>query len=205
MPDDYLLKICLIGYPSEVKTDWVRRFAEGKFTTNYLPIQGVDITTKQIQVDGNTIKLILVDTAGQKFFGKLRPSYYRGASAAIITFDKGDRDTFKAVKKWYREFKKHIPAVSVPIALVGFLAEPEVVTSEMGENLADELGLSYNEVSSYQADQLHQIIENLTRKVLLQKEKHPPDKEGLTKKLKALLSKILRRKQERVRGEEENA
>ncbi|MFX1508035.1 MAG: Rab family GTPase, partial [Promethearchaeota archaeon] len=119
MPAEYLLKVCILGFPGELKTDWVRRYAEGKFTTDYLPTLGVDITTKQIHVSCNNIKLILVDTANQEFFGKLRPSYYRGASAAIITFDKGDRDSFKAVKKHYNEFKKYIPQGLIPITLVG--------------------------------------------------------------------------------------
>ncbi|MFW9906137.1 MAG: Rab family GTPase [Candidatus Thorarchaeota archaeon] len=125
MPVEYLLKVCILGFPEELKTDWVRRYAEGKFTTDYLPILGVDITTKQIHVNCNNVKLILVDTASQEFFGKVRPSYYRGASAAIITFDKGDRDSFNAVKKYYNEFEKYIPHGSIPITLVGFITKSE--------------------------------------------------------------------------------
>ncbi|MHA2075853.1 MAG: Rab family GTPase, partial [Candidatus Hodarchaeales archaeon] len=84
--------ICAIGSSDLEKTTLIRRFAEGKFTTNYLPTLGVDITTKKIQVDDNNIKLILVDTAGQEFFGKLRPSYYRGASACTIFFSLHKRE-----------------------------------------------------------------------------------------------------------------
>jgi len=46
-PDEYLLKICIIGSPDELKTRMTRTFAVGKFTTHYLPTLGVDITTKQ--------------------------------------------------------------------------------------------------------------------------------------------------------------
>ena len=119
MPDEYLLKICIIGIPDELKTRMVRTFAEGKFTTDYLPSLGVDITTKQIQVDGNNIKLILVDTAGQEFFGKLRPSYYRGASACLIMFALNEKSSFDAIPDWLAEFRKHIPTAAVPITLVG--------------------------------------------------------------------------------------
>ncbi|UCG02694.1 MAG: hypothetical protein JSW11_01630 [Candidatus Heimdallarchaeota archaeon] len=145
MLDEYLLLICIIGIPDELKTRMVRTFAEGKFTTDYLPTLGFDITTKQIQVDNSNIKLILVDTSGQEFFDELRSSHYRTASAAIITFDKGDRDSFIAVKKWYKEFvneinrfyKKqkttitdveHDPRMEVPIALVGFITKEEPIT-----------------------------------------------------------------------------
>ncbi|MHA1967034.1 MAG: Rab family GTPase [Candidatus Hodarchaeales archaeon] len=116
--NEYLLKICAIGSSDLEKTTLIRRFAEGKFTTNYLPTLGVDITTKKIQVDDNNIKLILVDTAGQEFFGKLRPSYYRGASACTIFFSLHKRETFNAVPLWLKEFREHIPDASIPITLI---------------------------------------------------------------------------------------
>lgn len=122
MPDEQLLKICIVG-SSDLKTEWIRRYAEGKFTADYLLTHGMDITTKQIQVDGNNIKLILVDIASQEYFGKLGPSYYRGSAAAVITFDKSNRDSFNAVKDWYKEIKSiHL---SIPIALVGFIRKIE--------------------------------------------------------------------------------
>ncbi|MFX1283799.1 MAG: Rab family GTPase [Promethearchaeota archaeon] len=93
-PNEYLLKIVCLGSPSSNKTKILRGYSEGKFTTDYLPTLGVDITTKQIKIDDNQIKLIIVDTAGEKFFGKLRPSYYRGASGALIFFDHKKRKSF---------------------------------------------------------------------------------------------------------------
>ncbi len=125
--NEYLLKICAIGSSNSEKTRIIRRFAEGKFTTNYLPTLGVDITTKKIQVDDNNIKLILVDTAGQEFFGKLRPSYYRGASACTIFFSLNKRETFHAVPLWLKEFRKHIPGSSIPISLIAVSnCEPKI-------------------------------------------------------------------------------
>ena len=97
MVDEYLLKICAIGSGSVGKTSLIRRFAEGKFTTNYLPTLGVDITTKRIEIQDNIVKLILVDTAGQEFFGKLRPSYYRGASACLILFALNEKSSYDSI------------------------------------------------------------------------------------------------------------
>ncbi|MFW9906135.1 MAG: hypothetical protein ACFFFH_17580, partial [Candidatus Thorarchaeota archaeon] len=189
-PPKELLKICLIGYPSELKNNWVRRFAEGKFTTSYLPTQGVDILTKQIQVDGNNIKLILVDIASQDFFRKSRPSYYRGSSAAVITFDKSNSDSFNVVKDWYKEIKSIHP--SIPIALVGFITKKvytpiflkiqkdrslppieeelyeEIITDE--QSLAEELGFSYYETRPNDNKIIEQIFHDLTLKILERKE-----------------------------------
>ncbi|MFX1508034.1 MAG: hypothetical protein ACFFDC_18270 [Promethearchaeota archaeon] len=185
-PPKELLKICLIGYPSELKNDWVHRFAEGKFTTSYLPTQGVDILTKQIQVNGNDIKLILVDIASQDCYRKSRPSYYQGSSAAVITFDKSNSDSFNAVKDWYKEIKNiHL---SIPIALVGFLTKKvniptflkiqkdrplppteeelyeEIITDE--QSLAEELGASYYETRPNDEKIIGQIFHELTLEIL---------------------------------------
>jgi GTPase SAR1 family protein len=119
MPDEYLLKICILGIPDKLKTKIIRGFAEGKFTTNYLPTLGVDITTKRIEVQENHVKLIIVDTASQEFFSNSRPSYYRGASACLIFCALDDQTSFEVVPDFLAEFSKHIPQSTVPIALVG--------------------------------------------------------------------------------------
>lgn len=66
--NEYLLKICAIDPPNTSKTRVIRQYTEGKFTTNYMPTLGVDITTKKIEVDNDKVKLILVDAAGVKSF-----------------------------------------------------------------------------------------------------------------------------------------
>ncbi|MHA1978440.1 MAG: Rab family GTPase [Candidatus Hodarchaeales archaeon] len=117
--NEYLLKICAIGSGNTGKTLFIRKFAETKFDSNYLPTLGVDITTKKICFNNTQIKLILVDTAGQEFFGKLRPSYYRGASAGLIFCNINDRKSIEAIPIWLKEFTKYLPPqTEVPIGIV---------------------------------------------------------------------------------------
>ncbi len=123
--NEYLFKICAIGSPSSPKTSLIRRYAENKFDKNYLPTLGVDITTKKITIENNNIKLILVDTAGQEFFGKLRPSYYRGASACMIFFLIEDKQSIAAIPNWIMEFRKHVPSKDIPILLLGIKNYPQ--------------------------------------------------------------------------------
>ncbi len=117
--NEYLLKICAIGSGNTGKTLFIRKFAENKFDTNYLPTLGVDITTKKICFNNTQIKLILVDTAGQEFFGKLRPSYYRGASAGLIFCNFYDRNSIETIPNWLKEFKEYFPPqIEIPIGIV---------------------------------------------------------------------------------------
>ncbi|NHJ02043.1 MAG: GTP-binding protein [Candidatus Heimdallarchaeota archaeon] len=168
--NEYLLKICAIGSGSVGKTSLIRRYAEGKFTTNYLPTLGVDITTKKIQIANNQVKLILVDTAGQEFFGKLRPSYYRGASACLIMFALNEKKTFDAVPNWLAEFRKHIPESTIPIALAGNkkdLEKDRQVSTEEAKKFATERNMSYFETSAkLGGDEIEQIFHNLAQDAL---------------------------------------
>jgi len=103
--NEYLFKLVCLGSPITPKTGIIHQFAEGKFETNYMPTLGADITTKKIQVNRHSIKLILVDTAGEEFFGKLRPSYYRGASGALI-FEHKNRNTYEGERKKHPKKKE---------------------------------------------------------------------------------------------------
>ena len=136
------------------------KFVENKFDTNYLPTLGVDITTKRIVVNNSPVKLILVDTAGQEFFGKLRPSYYRGASACSIFFDRNDRLSFQEVPNWIAEFAKYVPN-PVPLALVGVTNESHEVSSEEGMQLAQELNCSYFECPSTNGPHVAKVFDSL--------------------------------------------
>jgi GTPase SAR1 family protein len=120
----HLMKVCLLG--DSKKTDIIRKYADDKFSGNYLPTLGVDITTKHTNFHGLQVKVILVDTASQEFFGKLRPNYYRGASSGIIFFDISMRTSVSQIIYWIEEF--HKIAIDVPLALVGLLTNEE--TSE---------------------------------------------------------------------------
>ncbi len=115
---EYLLKICVIGSGNVQKTEIIRKYAEDKFDGNYLPTLGVDITTKKIKIKETHIKIIIVDAAGQEFFGKLRPNYYRGASGALFFCNLFDRKSIESIPSWIKEFKRHIPSPSVPMSIV---------------------------------------------------------------------------------------
>jgi small GTP-binding protein len=132
---EYLLKICAIGSGDVQKTEIIRRFAEDKFDANYMPTLGVDITTKKIKIYQTQTKLIIVDTAGQEFFGKLRPNYYRGASGALIFCNLFNRKSIESIPMWLEEFRKHIPSPDIPISIVLVINEIGKITDQPRKHL----------------------------------------------------------------------
>ena len=91
--DKSLSKVCVISPSSEIRQKFIRKFAPGKSEDDYVPALGVDITTIQVQINNNVVKLVIVDLPYQAFKEKLRPSYFRGASACIITLDRRPETT----------------------------------------------------------------------------------------------------------------
>jgi GTPase SAR1 family protein len=164
--NEYSLKICVIGSPDKLKTEFIRSFAERQFT-DYYNTQGVAITTKKIQIDTNNIKLILAEASGKEFFGELRPSYYRGASGAVICYEKTTIG-LKVVTDWYNEFRKHTPDPRIPITLVCINTGLDEITTEEGQILAKELGIKYYEWTPRPKERL--LDKRRERKRLMAKE-----------------------------------
>lgn len=171
METKYLFKICSIGSGNVGKTSLIRRFATGKFTEGiYHPTIGVDITTaKQLSVDDKLVDLLLLDTAGQEYFKKLIPEYYRGASACLIVFALNERSSFESVPSWLAEFRKHIPQSSVPIALVGNkkdLEDQRQISAEEAHLLAEIKDMPYYESSAkLGGPEIKEIFTGLIRRI----------------------------------------
>lgn len=68
------------------------------------------------RVDGEDVRLMLWDTAGQEEFDAITAAYYRGAHACVLAYSATDRDSFDAIPSWklkvHRAYIMHIIASS---------------------------------------------------------------------------------------------
>lgn len=148
--NDLVLKICSIGSFYVGKTSLIRRFADWKFSTNYLPTIGVDYTIKRIVLNDKPVKLLLADTAGQEVFGKVRPSYYIGSLGCLVVFALNNRKSFNAVPHWIREYRSKVNPHSL-VVLVGNkndLINDRVISSEEAQSMAKKYNIMYYETSA---------------------------------------------------------
>ncbi len=148
--DDWLLKICSAGSYRVGKTSLIRRYAENKFSSSYTPTIGVDVTTKRVNVNNQQIKLLLVDTAGQEYFGNLRKAYFTGAFGCMIVYDITNHATFDDLDQWIADFRSVVGEEAI-LAIVGNkldLGDVREVTSQEGRNYANQYGASFYEVSA---------------------------------------------------------
>ncbi|XP_034947477.1 ras-related protein Rab-32-like [Chelonus insularis] len=119
---ELLFKFLIIGDYGVGKTAIVRRYTEGKFSSNYKITIGADFAIKTLDWDPNTkINLQLWDIAGHERFGYMTRVYYKYALAAALVFDVSRAATFQSVKKWLNDLREKVvlpDGSSIPIVLL---------------------------------------------------------------------------------------
>ncbi|CAG9860755.1 unnamed protein product [Phyllotreta striolata] len=135
------LKVVIVGNGGVGKSSMIQRYCKGTFTKDYKKTIGVDFLERQIEVDGEDVRLMLWDTAGQEEFDAITKAYYRGAQACVLAFSTVDRDSFEAAHSWKLKVENEcgeIPTVIVQNKID--LLDQGVVSPEEAELLARALG-----------------------------------------------------------------
>lgn len=90
----YLFKFIIIGNTGEKKFNLgvgkscvLLRFIHEEFRNNHEVTIGIEFGSKVIQIEEQSIKLQVWDTAGQESFRSVTRAYYRSAICAFLVFD----------------------------------------------------------------------------------------------------------------------
>lgn len=81
------MKVVMLGAFAVGKTSLVQQFVNSIFSEKYKTTLGVKIDKKTIELEDQNVDLILWDLAGEDEFMKVRSSYLRGSSGAILVAD----------------------------------------------------------------------------------------------------------------------
>ncbi|CRK44749.1 hypothetical protein BN1723_006275 [Verticillium longisporum] len=147
---DFLIKLLLIGDSGVGKSCCLLRFSEDSFTPSFITTIGIDFKIRTIELDGKRVKLQIWDTAGQERFRTITTAYYRGAMGILLVYDVTDERSFNNIRTWFANVEQHATE-GVNKILIGNKCDWEdkrVVSTEQGQQLADELGIPFLEVSA---------------------------------------------------------
>ncbi|TVY92380.1 GTP-binding protein [Lachnellula willkommii] len=145
-----LIKLLLIGDSGVGKSCCLLRFSEDSFTPSFITTIGIDFKIRTIELDGKRVKLQIWDTAGQERFRTITTAYYRGAMGILLVYDVTDERSFNNIRTWFSNVEQHATE-GVNKILIGNKCDWEdkrVVSTERGQQLADELGIPFLEVSA---------------------------------------------------------
>lgn len=113
-------KVCLLGDFAVGKTSLVRRFVYNLFDEKYISTIGVKVSRKAITVsnEGKVIELVMMlwDLAGSEEFDRVRTSYLRGASAAILVCDLTRPESLDNLSLYVKELRAVRPAAELVLA-----------------------------------------------------------------------------------------
>jgi len=110
------IKVVIVGNGAVGKSSMIQKYCKGIFTAEYKKTIGVDFLEKRICVNGEDVRMMLWDTAGQEEFDCITRAYYRGAQACVLAFSCVDRESFKQVGRWKRKVEEECG--NIPMVLV---------------------------------------------------------------------------------------
>ncbi len=156
-------KIIVLGDAGVGKTSLIRRFVSARFMADYKLTIGVDMMTKDLEVDGQFIaSLSLWDIAGQSRFAFVRKSFYLGVSGVILLFDVTRKDTLLNIKNWLNDLLQEAGNASVILAGNKIdLKEKRQISPEEAAEMAKELGIPYFETSALTGENVNEIFKKL--------------------------------------------
>ncbi|KJR82470.1 uncharacterized protein SPSK_03590 [Sporothrix schenckii 1099-18] len=149
------IKLLLIGDSGVGKSCCLLRFSEDSFTPSFITTIGIDFKIRTIELDGKRVKLQIWDTAGQERFRTITTAYYRGAMGILLVYDVTDERSFENpnnadIRTWFSNVEQHATE-GVNKILIGNKCdweEKRVISTEQGQQLANELGIPFLEVSA---------------------------------------------------------
>ena len=152
-------KVVLLGDTAVGKSCLTARFVRNTFSAFEEPTIGAAFLAKNIDVNGNRIKLEIWDTAGQERYRSLAPMYYRGALAAIVVYDITQKYTLNGAKNWIKELKINAPnCIIVLVANKCDLKHQREITNQEVKEYATQNSIIHIETSAKSGHNIERLF-----------------------------------------------
>eukprot|EP01120_Amphizonella_sp_Union-15-10_P003621 TRINITY_DN1402_c0_g1_i2.p1 TRINITY_DN1402_c0_g1~~TRINITY_DN1402_c0_g1_i2.p1 ORF type:complete len:201 (-),score=32.67 TRINITY_DN1402_c0_g1_i2:53-655(-) len=165
----------LVGHPGVGKTSLLYRFTDNKFPVDdSLDVAKPRMTNlSDIGDSKKTIKVTLIDTAGQEKFRTITSSFYGRSEGIIVVYDVTNKETYNQLKSWFTEIDRYATSGMLRI-LVGnkidlLDSSSRAVSKEDAEQLADSNGVQYFETSAKTAEGVNECFRQLCEMIHAQK------------------------------------
>ena len=164
-------KITVIGDGRVGKTSLISKYTLGAFDTDYVETIGAQFSKYDKEIDGDSIRLLLWDIAGQDSFDFLRPSFYRESDAAIIVYSLEENElgnrSFHNIPNWYREVNQFCG--DIPVVLfankVDLISEDKVDHAKIQKIVNENGFLNYYITSAKTSQGVHKAFNTIIDKL----------------------------------------
>ena len=173
-------KICLLGAFAVGKTSLVMRYVNSIFGEKYHTTVGVKIDKKQLTYQGQDIKLMIWDLAGQDDLTRLRTSYLRGVSGYVIVADGTRPFSLNTAINMHKEAREYTGDVPFILALnKADLRDDQWQVEEAQIKELEEEGATIILTSAKTGEGVEETFERLTHDILESEKALLDDSENL--------------------------
>ena len=164
-------KITVVGDGRVGKTSLISKYTLGAFDTDYVETIGAQFSKFDKAIDGDSIRLLFWDIAGQGSFDFLRPSFYRDSKAAIIVYSLEENQlgvrSFNSIANWHAEV--HQFCGNIPIVLfankVDLINEDGIDHSKIQQVVEEQKFLGYYITSAKTGQGVHNAFDTIINKL----------------------------------------
>eukprot|EP01084_Bolivina_argentea_P195931 335998_1 len=139
--------VCMLGAGAVGKSALTLQFIQGQFVPDYDPTIE-DAYRKHIQVDGNSLLLDVLDTAGQEDFIALRTSWMRSKDGFVLAFSIIERKSFEDLQSFYDQLCEVYEDEIPPFVLVGNKADLDTPEAHQQHKGAYKRAITYEEAQN---------------------------------------------------------
>jgi len=139
----FKFKITVVGDGAVGKSSLIQKFTNGIFNKDYKKTIGAQFSAFDKKIEGDKIKLLFWDIAGQDDFNFLRPTFFKNSVAAIIVYTLEENElgeeSFKHIQNWDNDIKKYCG--DIPVVIFGNkvdLIDEEQLDSSVIEKVIEE-------------------------------------------------------------------
>ncbi|XP_006882231.1 PREDICTED: ras-related protein Rab-44-like [Elephantulus edwardii] len=169
---DSVFHIIFLGDSNVGKTSFLHLLHQDSFATRLTATVGVDFRVKTLLVDNKRFALQLWDIAGQERYHSMTRQLLRKADGVVLMYDITDPESFTHVRYWL-DCLQEAGADQAVVLLLGNKTDCEEerqVPTEIGQQLAKELGVSFAECSAALGHNILEPVVNLTRSLKMQED-----------------------------------
>lgn len=165
-------KICIFGDGGVGKTSLTRRYVTNRFEEDTKLTIGVDILTKDVEIENFIVKLQIWDFGGEERFRFFLPIYARGSTGGIFMYDLTRLNSLNNLDEWLSVFKEKLTEEErkIPILLVGGkkdLQEKKTIPIEYAMKLAQSHGINdIIECSAKTGENVENIFKTIVYKII---------------------------------------
>ena len=173
------IKLGIFGDAAVGKTYFSRKYVNNIDLESSLPTIGIEyLTINKVLSNGEKYMIYIYDTAGQEKYKSLSLNSIRHCDGVILMYDITNKKTFDSISEWIKNIYEKKDE-DYPLVLIGNkcdLKNERIISKEEGIEMAEKYKTTYFETSAKEGINIEKPIEELTNKIIKNKEENKKKK-----------------------------